>query len=167
VQTTNGNCGTYGECNTNFIGALENMVSATPFKYSNTRKVPVAGSACGTGGPFNVLSNPDLTCPQGGGIFGDFLRNPILGLDGQMGGGGPVRGLAFWNLDMGITKNIKITERFSGNLFFDFSNVLNHMQANEPCFAGFDPGDWGVLGCGGSVQGNQPRRFQVGLSITW
>jgi hypothetical protein len=86
-------------------------------------------------------------------------------LDGQIGGGGWFSGLSFWNLDLGVTKKIKMTEKVSGSLYFDFTNVLNHMQPADPCFNGFDTSTWGVLGCGGAVQANTPRRFQIGISF--
>lgn len=167
MVTANGDCGSLGECNTAFIGALENGVITKNLNYSGTKKT-APGSACGfVGAGFNVFSNPDATCPLGGGIFGDPVRNPILGLDGQIGGGGPLKGLPFWNLDLGITKKINVTERLSGSLYFDFANVLNHMQASDPSFSLGDTSTWGVLGGGGNLQGNQPRRFQLGLSIDW
>jgi hypothetical protein len=47
--------------------------------------------------------------------------------------------------------------------------VLNHMQPADPCFQGFDPTTWGVLGaCGtGIVQANVPRRMQLGITFDW
>lgn len=167
VNTANGDCGSFGECNTNFIAAFENGVFTQNPHYSATKKAGF-GNNCGTGGPgFNVFSNPDLSCPTNGGIFGDGVRNPILGLDGQIGGGGPVTGLPFWNLDLGISKNIKIMEKFSSTVHFDFTNVANHMQPNDPALNIFDPGNWGVLGGGDFLQGNQPRRIQFGLTLDW
>jgi hypothetical protein len=167
INTANGDCGTYGECNTNYVGAYENMLIVKPLDYSGTRKKAV-GTSCGfSGAGYNVLSNPDAACPINGGIFGDPIRNPLLGFDGKMGSGGPVRGLPFWNLDLGITKKIRVNERLSSSLYFDFGNVLNHMQAADPCFNGYDTSTWGVLGCGGNLQANTPRRFQLGLSVDW
>ena len=167
MNTALGDCGSLGECNTAFVGALENGVITKNLNYSGTKKSG-KGTVCGFSGPgFNVFSNPDATCPQGGGIFGDPVRNPILGLDGQIGGGGPLKGLPFWNLDLGITKKINVTERISGSLYFDFANVLNHMQAADPSFSLADTSNWGVLGGGGNLQANQPRRLQLGLSVDW
>src|SRR6185437_157863 len=172
ITTSNFDCGTLGECNTNFIGALENGVITKNLNYSGTKKAAAGGTVngvdCGdTGAGFNVFSDPVATCPSGGGIFGDPVRSPILGLDGQIGGGGPLKGLPFWNLDLGITKKINVTERLSGSLYFDFANVLNHMQAADPSFSLADASTWGVLGGGGNLQGNQPRRFQLGVSVDW
>jgi hypothetical protein len=167
VTTPNANCGTMGECNTAYVGTYENMIVGNNLNYSATRKL-ASGTNCGNAGAgFNVLSNPDASCPQGGGIFGDPVRAPILGLDGQIGGGGPVRGLPFWNLDLGLSKRIKITERFSSSVHFDFTNVTNHMQPADPCFVGYDTSTWGVLGCGGNLQANTPRRLQLGITIDW
>lgn len=184
LNTPLGDEGSFGEGNTNYVGAYENMVITQPWHYSGTRKVstgtivPVnsfgdTNIPCGTSGRgFNVFSDPSSTCPINGGgdfggaIFGDPVRAPILGVDGQIGGGGPITGLPFWNLDLGITRKIKITERVNTSLYFDFTNVLNHMQAADPCFSG-DTTTWGVLGCGGNLQANTPRRFQLGLSVDW
>ncbi|MFZ0462222.1 MAG: carboxypeptidase-like regulatory domain-containing protein [Candidatus Acidiferrales bacterium] len=159
--------GAFGEGNPGYVGSEENDVIMQNLHYSGTKKAAV-GTKCGfVGAGYNVFSNPDATCPVNGGIFGDPVRLPILGYDGQIGGGGPVKGLPFWNLDMGINKNLKITEKFSGTMFFDFTNALNHMQPNDPFFAVYDPAAWGVLGGGGNLQGNTPRQLQLGLTINW
>ena len=54
-------------------------------------------------------------------------------------------------------------------MYFDFTNVLNHMQPNDPALNIFifSPGSWGVLGGGGDLQGNTPRQLQLGLSLNW
>jgi hypothetical protein len=173
ANTGNFDCGTFGECNTAYVGANENMIvpsnlaNYSAVRHQGVSGVTVNGVGCGTAGPGqNVLSNAQIqaSCPSLGGIFGDPIRNPILGLDGQIGGFA-LRGLPFWNLDLGLSKRIRFTERISASAHFDFTNVLNHMQPNDPCFNGYDPSTWGVLGCGGNVQGNNARRMQLGLTI--
>jgi hypothetical protein len=175
LTTANGDCGSLGECNTAYIGANENLIGS--FHYTASRHQNVAGDAnsgCGTSGVGqNILSQAAViaSCPANGGIFGDAFRNPILGLDGQ-DGAFSVRGFPFWNLDLGISKRIRVTERLSGTLHFNSSNVLNHMQPNEPCFTAGDTTAWGVIGstaCGlsGNVQGNFARRLQFGITIDW
>jgi hypothetical protein len=157
----------YGACNPAYSSTFENMVITQNLHYSATKK-KATGTTCGTiGAGYNVFSNPDATCPANGGILGDPVRNPILGLDGDIGGGGPVRGLPFWNLNLGVTKKIKLNERLSSALYFDFDNVLNHMQAADPCFSSNNLPAWGVLGCGGNLQANTPRRLQLGVSLQW
>ena len=167
AQTGSFDCGSFGECNPAYIFSYENMVPSPGIPLNSGRhQVAQASFTCGSAGPGqNAFSNPDASCPIGGGIFGDPIRNPILGLDGQVGSGGVFRGLGFWNLDLGITKKIHLTERVSTSLYFDFTNVLNHMQPADPCFTPWDTTTWGVLGCGGNVQANTPRRLQLGISI--
>jgi len=168
ANTATGDTGSFGESNTSYIGTYENMVFTQHLPTSGSAHFNTYGTSCGTAGAgANVFSNPDASCPQLGGIFGDPIRNPILGLDGQIGNGGIFRGLPFWNLDLGITKKIRMTERINGSLFFDFTNVLNHMQPADPCFNGYDTSTWGVLGCGGNVQANTPRRLQLGFSVNF
>lgn len=158
----------FGESNPGaLVGTNENLVFNGPVSTSVSTHFNTRGTNCGIAGPgVNALSNPDASCPVSGlGIFGDPVRNPILGLDGQIGGGGPFRGMSLWNLDLGVTKKIRVSEKFSGSLFFDFTNVLNHMQPADPCFNSFDTDHWGVIGCGGNVQANTPRRLQLGISF--
>ena len=164
--STGADDGTFGEGNPGYVGSEENGIITQDLNYSGTEK-RATGMNCGNIGPgYNVFSNPDATCP-GAGVFGDPVRLPILGYDGQIGGGGPLKGLPFWNLDMGINKNVKVTEKFSGTMYFDFTNVLNHMQPNDPSLNIFSPASWGVLGGGGFLQGNTPRQLQLGLSLNW
>lgn len=176
VNTLNADCGTLGECNTAYVGSFENAIVGNNLNYNATAHFNnngVASTGCGTAGAgVNVLSAAQLaaSCPVNNGLFGDPVRNPILGLDGQIGGF-PVRGLPLWNLDLGISKRIQFTERIGSTLHFDFTNVLNHMQPNDPFFWTGDPTQWGVLGGSfsgaGNVQGNTSRRMQLGLTVDW
>ena len=87
-------------------------------------------------------------------------RPPILGLDTRDGNGlGTLRGLPYWNLDVAITKTIKLTERFSSEFQFNILNVLNHMQFADPSLNINNPKSFGVL----NSQGNTPRQFEFGL----
>ena len=46
----------------------------------------------------------------------------------------------------------------AGAMYFDFTNVLNHVQPNDPALKIFSPGSWGVLGavetCSATLRGN-------------
>jgi hypothetical protein len=160
AQTPVGNCGSFGECNPAYAGTYENMVITGNLNYSNSMKAAQGSNGVGTSGAgYNVFSDPAAA-------FAKF-RAPILGYDGQIGGGGPLRGLPFWNLDLGLTKKININERVSSSFYWDIGNVLNHMQPADPCFEGYDPSTFGVLGCGGNLQANTPRQMQFGLSFDW
>jgi hypothetical protein len=161
AQTGNGNCESFGEGNCANESTYENAVALGPLNYSPSRKQNVFGSnGVGTAGAGqNVFANPESAF--------NLFRNPILGVDGQIGGGGPIYGLPFWNLDLALNKNLKITERFAANLYIASTNVLNHMQPADPCLELYDPTTFGVLGCGGNVQANTPRRMEFGLRVTF
>jgi hypothetical protein len=100
------------------------------------------------------------------------IRPAILGIDtGHDGGTGVWRGLPFWNLDLSLKKNFKITERFSTTLTTVFTNVLNHNQwANSSV-----PGDCGTCvdisapQYFGTIRGQQntPRQIEFGLRISF
>jgi len=170
VNTGNGDCESYGEGNCIYQFTYENAISTAPPNYSPTRKQPTitasdAGNCCANtnGVVQDVFNNPTAA-------FNTF-RNPILGLDGQIGGGGQFHGLPFWNMDLAINKNTKVTERISFNLYAAFTNFFNHMQPADPFMCTCDTTTFGVLGAtyfsGGNVQANTPRRMELGLRIAW
>jgi Carboxypeptidase regulatory-like domain len=105
---------------------------------------------------FNIFANPAALLAT--------VRNPILGLDTGTGGVGEIRGQMYWNVDMRLTKNIKVYERVSAQFEYTVTNVFNH-----PVF--FDPSlnpaggvaQFGVV----SSQGNNPRAMQFGLRLTF
>lgn len=115
-------------------------------KAANPKGIPV---------PINIFSNPLA-------VYGGF-RPPILGVDTRDGGVGPIRGLPYWNMDLSIKKNVRISERFSGEFQVVFTNLLNHMQFADPTLDISDPTSWGVL----NTQGNNPRQMEFGLRISW
>ena len=105
---------------------------------------------------------------EGAGAFGAFadptalyntIRNPILGLDTGTGGVGEIRGLMYWNMDLRITKNIKVYERSSFEFQYVLTNVFNHPVFFDPSLDPTNPDGWGVI----SGQGNNPRAMQFGL----
>jgi hypothetical protein len=110
----------------------------------------------GNAGEFQIFSNPAALLAT--------VRNPILGIDTGTGGVGEIRGQMYWNMDMRITKNVKIYERVSAQFEYTVTNVFNH-----PVF--FDPslnpsggvGQFGVI----NSQGNNPRQMQFGLRLTF
>jgi len=112
-------------------------------------------------GAFNIFSDP-------AGLFAT-TRNPILGLDNGTGGVGAIRGLTYWNMDLRVTKNIKIYERVSLEFQYVVTNVFNHPVFYSPtldptAFSAKDPaGTFGTV----SSQGNNPRQMQFGLRLTF
>jgi hypothetical protein len=102
------------------------------------------------------------------------FRNPILGIDKSAGGGaGILRGQAFWNVDLGVRKNVAITERVHVQFEANFTNLFNHPYLSDPYNVLGDTADWGALGSltgeviTGAVQANAPRTIQLGLRFSF
>src|SRR5690348_7404594 len=109
-----------------------------------------------TNGTAFVVSNPTAAYNQ--------FRNPILGLDGNAGGVGVIRGLPYWNVDMEIKKNIKVTEKFSAEFQTIFVNVFNHNQMADGTFdLSAPPSDFGIT----TGQANTPRQMEFGLRVSF
>ncbi len=90
-----------------------------------------------------------------------FFRPPDF-TDGHTGRGF-LRDLNRWNVDFGISKTTKITERVSTRLDCQMTNVFNHpMFSNQAATqAELSSGNFGVL----NTQYNAPRFIQFGLRI--
>jgi hypothetical protein len=102
------------------------------------------------------------------------FRNPILGIDNINGGGqGILRGMPFWNVDLSLKKNIRITERVNTEFSVIFSNLFNHNQLSDPYLVLGDKGDWGALGSlsgvqfTGVAQANTPRAMEFGFRLNF
>jgi hypothetical protein len=93
------------------------------------------------------------------------VRPLILGLDGNSGGFGQFRGLSYWNMNLGVKKNFRFTERFNAELSFNFINVFNHNQMLDPTLniAGQDPTTFGQL----STEGSNPRTMEFGVRVNF
>lgn len=99
-------------------------------------------------------------------VLADF-RVPDIGTDGR-NGRGYIRGYGRWNVDFGVSKTTKITERVSTRFDCQMTNIFNH-----PLLAGsggFYSGDMAVDIAGGAssfgainTQYNAPRFVQFGL----
>jgi hypothetical protein len=110
------------------------------------------------GNNINMFSNPVTTFNQ--------FRPCILGYDTSCGSNGQIRGLANWNMDMNIAKDINLLgERVAGTLSFQFVNVLNHAALADPNLSISSPNDWGVLGSNENGQLNSPRQLTFSLRL--
>jgi Carboxypeptidase regulatory-like domain len=92
------------------------------------------------------------------------LRPAILGYDTRTGGYGTFRGLAYWNLNLGIKKALRITERFSAEASLSVNNVLNHNQLLDPSLnggLGASAGTFGQI----AVEGTTPRTMEMGIRV--
>jgi len=103
----------------------------------------------------NMWANPAA-------VYSEF-RPCVLGLDTNCGGGaGPLRGLPTWNLDAQVVKNIGVyRERAGAQLFFTFTNILNHFQPSTPGGSLTSPLTFGQI----TGQSNSPRSMEFGIRV--
>ena len=92
--------------------------------------------------------------PQGG--F-SFFAPPDPAIYGRTGRG-YFRGLNRWNVDFGVSKTTKITERVSTRFDCQMTNVFNHVMFSDPN-TDISSGNFGSL----NTQYNAPRFIQFGL----
>jgi hypothetical protein len=120
----------------------------------------VAGSAgVGTdgnpatgGSGLNLFANPQA-------VLADF--RPIQVSQDTRSARGVLRGLPYWNFDLSLAKNTRVTERVAFLFSADFLNAFNHVVFNDPTLNMQDPASFGVL----SSQANNPRAIQLGLRL--
>ncbi len=120
------------------------------------------------GGHFKVKANYQPLqpgTPRSVNAFGDpsaiqaAFREPTFS-DPRMGGN-PIRGFSRWNVDSGLTKTTKVTERFSFSLSMYAVNVFNHMEFVDPSLGLFNTTTFGDV----STQYNSPRFLNIGLRV--
>ena len=103
----------------------------------------------------NIFSNPAAVWNN--------VRPPILGIDSRAGGEGQTRGLSYWNVDMSVRKQFKLTERFNAEFQYVVTNLFNHDVFFDPLLDITNPSSFGVL----SAQGNFARKMEFGLRVSW
>jgi hypothetical protein len=92
------------------------------------------------------------------------LRPLVLGYDTRSGGYGQFRGLKYWNLNFGIKKNIRITERFNAEASLNVNNILNHNQLLDPVLADTSAAaNFGQF----SIEGTTPRTMEMGIRVNF
>jgi len=104
-------------------------------------------------------------------IYNSF-RPVIPGIDGRTMTTGNLRGGSRYNLDLGITKDTRITERLGTQFYVQMFNATNHMEWADPCWGSpcyslQDPADFGTLTGQFNSQGNYTRIIQLGLRFSF
>jgi Carboxypeptidase regulatory-like domain len=142
---TNGQ--SFGEADGLNFASNEQCIFTGAHPYGSGLYSPGAGNS-----GFNMFANPTALLAT--------VRNPILGLDTGTGGVGEIRGLMYWNMDMRVTKNIKIFERANLEFQYVLTNVFNHPVFYDGVLnPSAGAGQFGQI----SSQGNNPRAMQFGL----
>jgi hypothetical protein len=97
----------------------------------------VGTTAAATGTGLNIFSDP---CA----VYGSF-RYIQLTSDTRTGRANPLRGLPFYNMDMRLGKDTRISERKMLLFSADFFNVFNHHNFTTPNLAYTSPTNFGVI----------------------
>jgi carboxypeptidase family protein len=116
-------------------------------------QVGITSNAATGGTGLNLFANPLA-------VFNSF-RPAMVGIDTTSGGGGQLRGLSRWNLDLALSRKFKFTERWSTTFSAQLFNVFNTVQFADPSVSLQSPQSFGVLGS----QLNVPRIVQLGLHL--
>lgn len=123
--------------------------------YGNSVGTQVATSPGGVVKAINMFKNPAAVFDQ--------IRAPILGIDNSNPGQGAIPGLPYWNVDMSLKKNIRVTERTGLELSMIYHNLFNHNVFADPSQALYSPANFGVI----TKQGNTPRQMQFGFRVNF
>jgi hypothetical protein len=168
IGLPNGNADSFGETQTGGTqtdGAVLNgaFTGGTTAHYNlnvpnSATGAGINGNLANGGNNINMFSNPVA-------VFNEF-RPCILGFDTSCGSSGQIRGLANWNMDMNVAKDISLfRERVAAVLSFQFTNVFNHVTLGNPNLSIASPNDWGVLGSNENGQSNGPRQLTFNLRL--
>ena len=154
---------------TSIIGANTAMVPVGPVASTGinsgsagctlTGTGSVGSTAAGKGTGLSLFADP---CAA----YGDF-RYIQLSSDTRTGRANPMHGLPFYNVDMRLGKQTKITETKSLEFSADFFNVLNHHDFNTPNLNYTSPTSFGVI-TGTYTPPNRPnsaRWIQMGMRL--
>ena len=155
--TNAGNLAGEGYSGSQEFGAADGLFAFTNSNCVFTSKAGTSASVHYINGVPNMFANPSA-------VFAN-VRPLILGLDGNSGGFGTIRGLPYWNMNLGVKKNIRMTERFGAEVSFNFINVLNHNQLLDPSLSivGQNPQTFGQL----STEGTLPRTMEFGIRVNF
>ena len=135
IFTTTGDGQEYGAGdNVNFFG-LQTAVPIGPIKSGHAYHT--AGSpGFGDGGlPVNIFADPTKAYAS--------YRNPVLGLDNK--DTSYLNGLAYWNIDFSVRKNIRITEGVAFEAPGRICNIFNTTGGSPQGMGMFSPGSFGNL----------------------
>jgi hypothetical protein len=150
-----------------FAGSLQNIpTAAIPLGDPNSLGAGVHSGVAGSGG-VGTAGNP-ATGGTGLNLFADpqaafnAFRRIELSRDTRTGRANAFRGPGFWNLDLRIGKDTRITNQVRWELSVDFFNVFNHVNFNTPTLNLNSPATFGVITSAGGA-----RTIQIGSRFSF
>ena len=147
----------------NFSDGGADAILMTKNTFGNTVHTGVAGNATtgvGTSGnPANGGTGLNLFADPNA-VFSS-ARPWQMALDTRTGGNGQFRGQPRWNMDLGVSRKFRITERFSTTFQANAYNLFNKVEFADPSLSLQDPAAFGVI----SSQTNLPRQIEISLRV--
>jgi hypothetical protein len=132
-----------------FGNSVHSGVAGNPQTQVGTGADPLRG-----GSGLNLFADPSA-------VYASF-RPTMLSVDTTSNGGGRLRGLNRWNLDLTLMRRFRLAERMSFTLNGQFFNFFNHPVLDDPTVNLQNPATFGVL----AAQTNYPPRVvQFGLRL--
>ena len=152
-----------------FGGSLANLPAngAIPLGDPNKLGAGVYDGVTGSGG-IGTNSNA-ATGGSGLNLFADpqaaynSFRRIELSRDGRQGRSNAFRGPGFWNLDLRLAKNTRLTRNVNWEFSVDFFNVFNHVNFGNPSLTLNNPAAFGVI----NGQTGSPRAIQLGSRFSF
>jgi hypothetical protein len=152
--------------------------------------IPISGNASSYGNSVQKNVNPTgaigvNAAVANGGAGISYFTNPaavynnfrpfILGYDGRTGGAGILRGQDRWNLDLGLTKDTRFTERIGAQIYVQAFNVFNHTLFSDPNLNLQNPAAFGAITSqynaitlgGSDASANYTRIVQIGVRVSF
>jgi hypothetical protein len=125
---------------------------------TGTGGVATSGNITSTnrGTQLNLFSNPEQVTKS--------FRSINIASDGRHGRG-VVRGLPRWQLDLSLGKTTTFFERVRFGLQFDFFNVFNKVNFQDPILDLRSPATFGVINTQFIAAGFRPRVIQIGARV--
>jgi hypothetical protein len=164
VGTANGGGQAFGEGDSvNFAayGNSENAIAVGPLPKTGVFKTSGSNGVGTSGIGVNLFADPEAA-------FNAF-RQPILGLDTKDGGFGIIRGLGYWNVDLSMKKEFKLTERLNLQTQMVVTNLFNHTNFTDPGPGDYldtsSPASWGTLSA--KTPYSVPRQMEFGIRFSF
>jgi len=168
IEAYSGSCEEWGNGYDPWCAGMVPLTNVTQYGNSphpqvfgnSSTGVGTAGAPSNGGIGMNLYKDPNQ-------VFNSF-RYDYVGIDGRSYDYGPLRGQKRWNLDLGLTKDTRITERVGVQIFAQAFNALNHMQWGDPGLNLQNPGGFGVIGGEyGSIGNGYRRIIQLGARVSF
>jgi hypothetical protein len=147
IHVTDGGMGAILTTKNTFTNTVHSGVTGDAATGVGTGSAPANG---GTG--MNMFADPNA-------VYSSF-RPFNLAYDTRTVGG-DLRGQPRWNMDFGLQRKFKLTERFSTTFQANAYNVFNKVQFGDPSLSLQNPAGFGVI----SGQINSPRQIELSLRV--